>query len=40
MAMEKTVKLSDVAYSDLEQYKREHSHPTFDSAVRELLNNE
>lgn len=32
-----TIKISDVVHEDLAQYKQQHEHTSFDSAVRELL---
>jgi len=35
--MGKTIKISDVVHAELEQYKDEHEHTSFDSALREIL---
>lgn len=37
MALTETVKLSEQAKERLEQYRDDHGHTSFDSAVRELL---
>jgi len=37
MADKKTIKVSEQAHSELEQYKEDNGHTSFDSAIRGLF---
>jgi len=37
MPTDKTLKISEQAHGDLADYKHEHGHKSFDSAIRDLL---
>jgi len=37
MALDKSLKVSGITYDELDEFKTEREHSSFDSAIRELL---